>query len=670
MQNKPEILAPAGDKNAFLAAIAAGADAVYLGLKHFSARMAADNFSSTELSKMVELAHKEDRKVYVAMNTLVKPGDPDSAARLIGRLQRDVGPDALIMQDLGMVEVAKQVGFKGELHLSTLANVTHPAAFKVAQEMGVDRIILPRELDIDEVRQCSDACPEDMSLEMFVHGALCYCVSGRCYWSSYMGGKSGLRGRCVQPCRRVYQQKARKGRFFSCQDLSLDVLAKTLLPIENLKSWKIEGRKKGPHYVYYVTTAYKLLRDNPDDPQARKQAEQILEQALGRPSTHSTFLPQKRRSPVEPGEQTSSGRLVGKITVEPPAKAKKGERTYPKYFFKPRFELLKADYLRIGYEDEQWHFTDRVPHPVPKNGTFVLRAPAGKRPKSGTPVFLIDRREQEMINLLKEWDGKLSRCKGTKSEAIEAPLTYPAAGKRPRAVTILMRDHLPHGKEGKAGKFTDTANGIWLGERALKTVGRTLFGRMSWWLPPVIWPNEENKWRSMIKMALRQGARHFVLGSPWQAAFFEGARNIDLIAGPFCNPSNPAAIAALKKMGFKGAIISPELSQEDIMELPKQSCLPLGVVLYGYWPMGISRFPLEGVKPNEPFYSPKGECFWLRRYGQNSWIYPGWPMDIEKNKQQLLQAGYTMFVKLMEKPPSVVPEAKRTSPFNWDLNLL
>jgi putative protease len=174
----------------------------------------------------------------------------------------------------------------------------------------------------------------------------------------------------------------------------------------------------------------------------------------------------------------------------------------------------------------------------------------------------------------------------------------------------------------------------------------------------------------MIKQALRQGARHFVLGSPWQAAFFEGARNIDLIAGPFCNPSNPAAIAALKKMGFKGAIVSPELSQEDIMELPKQSCLPLGIVLYGYWPMGISRFPLEGVKPNEPFYSPKGECFWLRRYGQNSWIYPGWPMDIEKNKQQLLQAGYTMFVKLMEKPPAAVPEAKRTSPFNWDLTLL
>ena len=179
-----------------------------------------------------------------------------------------------------------------------------------------------------------EACPEGLDLECFVHGALCYCVSGRCYWSSYMGGKSGLRGRCVQPCRRVYRQggaaaaamakqaeqqareqgrngrdggrdmrrprpqrsnpgKGRDGRFFSCLDLSLDVLAKTLLHIPHLVSWKIEGRKKGPHYVYHVVTAYRMLRDNPGDPQARKDAEAILEMALGRPGSRARFLPHK-----------------------------------------------------------------------------------------------------------------------------------------------------------------------------------------------------------------------------------------------------------------------------------------------------------------------------------------------------------------------------------------
>ncbi len=669
MLDKPEILAPAGDTKACLAAFAAGADAVYLGLKHFSARAQADNFSSTELSRIVDLAHSENRRVYVALNSLLKPGDPDAAGRLITRLNRDVKPDALIIQDLGAVEIAQQAGFQGELHLSTLANVSHPAAIAVAHNMGVSRIILPRELNLDEVRQCSEACPDDMTLELFVHGALCYCVSGRCYWSSYMGGKSGLRGRCVQPCRRVYQQNKRKGRFFSCMDLSLDVLAKTLLPLPHLRSWKIEGRKKGPHYVFYATTAYKLLRDNPDDPAARKQAEDLLQQALGRPSTHSLFLPQRPHTPTQAGEQTSSGLLVGKVVMEPAPKAKKGERTYPKYFFKPRMDLLQYDFLRIGYEDEPWHFTDKVVKRVPKGGTYMLRAPARKDPKSGTPVFLIDRREPGMMRLLSEWEAKLRASRGHKGETVEFTPQYPKPGKRLPSVTILLRPGLPHGKEGKAGKFTGSVNGLWLGAKTLQTVGRTLFPRMSWWLPPVIWPDEEAGWQKMIQQALRNGARHFVLGSPWQVAFFEGAK-ADLVAGPFCNPANPAALTALQKLGFRGAIISPELSGDEILSLPRQSCLPLGIVLSGFWPMGISRLPYEGVKLNEPFQSPKGEVFWMRKYGQNTWIYPGWPLDLEDRRDQLVAAGYTMFVKMLETPPQAVPEATRTSPFNWEIPLL
>ena len=243
MTRKPEILAPAGDTQSFLAAMAAGADAVYLGLKHFSARMQADNFGSAELSRMVELANENGRRIYVAFNTLVKPDDVPAAGRLIARLARDVKPHGLIIQDPGVLALARQAGYEGGLFLSTLANLTHPASLLAAKELGADRVILPRELSIDEVKQISAACPEGLDLEMFIHGALCWCVSGRCYWSSYMGGKSGLRGRCVQPCRRVYKQRNHSGRFFSCLDLSLDVLAKTITDIPHLSCWKIEGRK-------------------------------------------------------------------------------------------------------------------------------------------------------------------------------------------------------------------------------------------------------------------------------------------------------------------------------------------------------------------------------------------------------------------------------------------
>lgn len=310
-----------------------------------------------------------------------------------------------------MLDLARQAGFEGGLFLSTLANLTHPEALRQALALGASRVILPRELSIDEIRQMGEACPEGLDLECFVHGALCYCVSGRCYWSSYMGGKSGLRGRCVQPCRRVYRQgggavqalarnaekeernargeipisversrreggkgaarraprpqsrgKEHYGRYFSCLDLSLDVLAKTLLDIPHLVSWKIEGRKKGPHYVYHAVTAYRMLRDNPGDPQARRTAEEILQMALGRPPSRARFLPQKNNLPLTPDGQTSSGLLVGKVRVEQDGRI----------LLKPYFELLPQDLLRVGVEDERWHAT------LP-----VTRAhPQGRKPRA------------------------------------------------------------------------------------------------------------------------------------------------------------------------------------------------------------------------------------------------------------------------------------------------
>lgn len=668
----PEILAPAGDMQAALAAFAAGADAVYLGLKHFSARMQAENFATGELAALTDLAHAEGRRIYVAMNSMLKPGDPGAAGRLVARLARDVRPDALIVQDLGMLDIARQAGFAGELHLSTLANVTHPAALAVARDLGASRVILPRELNIDEIRACGAACPDGLDLEFFVHGALCYCVSGRCYWSSYMGGKSGLRGRCVQPCRRVYRQKGREGRFFSCLDLSLDVLAKTLLSVPHMASWKIEGRKKGPHYVYYAVSAYRLLRDNPDDPKARKQAEDILEMALGRPGTHSRFLPQRGDDPTAPGEQTSSGLLAGKI----------GQNPEGDIFFKPRFNLLPQDLLRIGYEDESWHSTLPVARHVPKAGTFTLRLPRHKTPKSGTPVFLIDRREPELTREVRAWQAKLERHRGAmrngdrEGGAVDFTPAYPAPGKPARPLDVILRGSLPHGREGKAGVRPGTVMGLWLSPKALREVSRTLYPRISWWLPPVIWPDEEAQWVRMARQAARDGARHFVLNAPWQVALFgepgddKARRDLVLTAGPFCNTSNPAALAVLRTLGFAAAIVSPELPGEDILALPRQSCLPLGVVLSGYWPMGVTRHHLEGLKPGEPFTSPKNEVFWARRYGQNTWIYPGWPLDIEDRRPQLEAAGYTLFVRIDEHPPQTVPEPRRTSPFNWDIPLL
>lgn len=655
----PEILAPAGDVPSALAAFAAGADAVYLGLKHFSARMTADNFSTLELSRLVDLAHSEGRKVYVALNTLLKPQDLSSAGRLIKRVCLGAAPDALIVQDLGTLDLARQTGFTGGLFLSTLANVTHPLAAQAAREAGATRVILPRELSIDELRIVDAARPEGLGFEFFIHGALCWCVSGRCWWSSYMGGKSGLRGRCVQPCRRVYTQKGKTGRFFSCQDFSLDVLVKQLMTLPGIVSWKIEGRKKGPHYVYYVTSAYRMLRDHGQDPKARKEALEILEMALGRPVTRARFLPQKDTRPTAVDGQTSSGLLAGKVTRNEDGA----------FIVKPRFDLLPKDLLRVGVEDESWHATMPVSRFVPKGGTFTLKMPRHKSPKTGTPVFLIDRREPELMDLIANWEKRLAAAKARPDVEVAFEYAFAPAAKPEKSVDIVLRGNLPQGRDGKSGLKPGTFQGLWLSPKALESVSRTLFSRISWWMPPVIWPDEEESWIRMVRIALRNGARHFVCNEPWQTAMFPDGKAA-LVAGPFCGITNAAAVSVLKDMGFVGAFVSPELGEKDILSLPRMSSLPMGIVLSGYWPMGISRHGIAPLKPEEPFQSPKGEEFWARRYGQNVWIYPAWPLDIAGRRPALEKAGYSMFATFAEWPPRSVGEAKRTSEFNWSVDML
>lgn len=657
----PEILAPAGDQDCFLAALAAGADAVYLGLKQFSARMEAKNFGLAPLARLTELAHANGRRVYVAMNTMLKPGEGAQAYRLIKRLAEQVLADGLILQDLGMLNLARQAGFTGRIAFSTLANVSNPAALLAAKAFGADRVIIPRELSLEEMRLMGDTCPPGLELECFVHGALCYCVSGRCYWSSYMGGKSGLRGRCVQPCRRNYERSGvRSGhgnaingsRFFSCQDLELGASARSLLSVPHLASWKIEGRKKGPHYVYFTVRAYSMLRDSPDDASAIAMAQDLLAQALGRPGVKARFL--KPVLPMAPGKQTSSGLLAGKIIITP-----KGEP-----ILKPRFDLLSGDYLRIGVEDERWHATLPVKRSVPRGGVWKLSLEKHKTPPAGTPVYLIDRKEPGLEKVLGEWRAKLQAIPEKTLANMEGRPRLAQPAQRKTLVDMVVT------RGGRRLSWDDKkhpANACWLWPGAVE-LSRAMMCKTFFWLPPDLWPENESATKALVTSLWRNGARHFVCNSPWQRALFpeklpEDAR---LIAGPFCNVANGWAVEELARAGFTAAFASPELSRKDFLALPSQSPLPLGLVLNGYWPMGLSRFGLAGLTAGEAFRSPRGEVFWSRNYGGTVWLYSAWPLNLEAKRKELVKAGYSFFATLRETPPETVSQTKRAGLFNWD----
>jgi putative protease len=650
---KPEILAPAGNKESFLAAVAAGADAVYCGLKTFSARMAAQNFSIEELIPLADLARSRGAKLYLAANTLLKPGELQPLCEQLQLVQRYVKPQALIVQDLAVGEIAKQIGFKGEIHLSTLANVTVTRMLKrLPKTFGVQRVVLPRELDIEEMKLMAAACPKDLFLETFVHGALCYSVSGRCYWSSFLGGKSGLRGRCVQPCRRRYQQGHQKHRSFSCQDLSLDVLVKALAGVPKIKAWKIEGRKKGPHYVYYTTTAYKMLRDEGHDAQAKKVAVQLLEQALGRQGTHYHLLPQRPQNPVDTEAPSGSGQMAGTV---------RGAHNKP--YIEPRLDLMAKDKLRIGYEDDPWHQTLVISKAVPKRGQYFFKLFRGKRPANGSPVFLIDRREPGIVKELEQLENQLA--------VVEKPVT-PKSGfklRLPPASPKKLHLWLMHVRRNPGQRMRKTSPGLWAKFEQLEHVQAQDAKHTWWWLPPVIWPAQEEQWQEHITKLLHKGARRFVLNAPWQMAFFRRSSGLNLWAGPFCNIANPLAIRGFKMMGGQGVIVSPELGKTDLEALAAKSVLPLGLVVSGFWPLCVSRVPGDRIQTDQPFISPKGEQGWVREYNDLYWVYPNWQVDLRAVQGQLQKAGYRMFIHLDEPVPKAVKIKKRPGLWNYDLGL-
>jgi len=260
---KPELLAPAGTPDCFHAALEAGADAVYCGVDNgFNARLRAKNFSVKTLSHLIPFAHANNRKVYITVNTLIKQQELEPAVHLLYQLEQ-LGVDAIIVQDIGLIHICRTHFPRLRLHASTQMALHNSAGVAAAEAMGIKRAVLARELTVKEVAAIKRTCSAE--LEVFVHGALCYSFSGMCLASSFLGGSSGNRGRCTQVCRREFSMKnsASRGYFFSPGDLCLLNYLDRYREA-GVSSYKIEGRMKSAGYVRSVVAMYRRAIDNPD----------------------------------------------------------------------------------------------------------------------------------------------------------------------------------------------------------------------------------------------------------------------------------------------------------------------------------------------------------------------------------------------------------------------
>ena len=310
MQNNIEILAPVGNEEAFVAAVSAGANAVYLGLKDFSARAKAKNFSFSQLNQICSYAKENNVKVFVAFNTLFQQKDINKVFNCLGRLS-SISIDGLIVQDLSVIYIVKKYFPHIPLHASTQLCVHNSYGVKQAEELGFKRVVLARELSFEQIRQIKQQ--SNIELEIFCHGALCFCVSGLCLFSSFIGGYSGNRGLCTQPCRRLWEINKKSGYFFSPKDLQLIDYVKQLKDI-GITSLKIEGRMKNADYVYKTVKAYRLLADSTSDNfnDSLLQAQEILKYDYARTKTTCNFI-NKSVNIFEPEKSKSLGLYIGKI---------------------------------------------------------------------------------------------------------------------------------------------------------------------------------------------------------------------------------------------------------------------------------------------------------------------------------------------------------------------
>lgn len=270
---KPELLAPAGDFERLRMAVAYGADAVYLAGGDFGMRAFAGNFSPEELERAVELCHGRGVKVHVTCNTLPRN---DEVARLPEFLERldAVGVDAVIVADLGVFRLAQRHAPHVQLHMSTQAGVANYESARMWHELGASRVILARELSLDEVRELRAKTPKALEVETFIHGAMCVSYSGRCVLSNYMTGRDAQRGACAQPCRYKYalmeekrpgeyfpvEEDAKGAYIFSSRDMCMIDHVSELMEA-GIDSLKIEGRAKSAYYAACVTNAYRHAID-------------------------------------------------------------------------------------------------------------------------------------------------------------------------------------------------------------------------------------------------------------------------------------------------------------------------------------------------------------------------------------------------------------------------
>ena len=650
MTKIPELLAPAGNIESFHAAAENGADAVYLGLKRFNARATAANFSLVDLSRVIPYARRRGIRVYVALNSILSEFDlPEILDTLQGL--RDLAPDALIVQDAGLFFLVQKF-FPGlELHASTLMTAHSSAGVNALARMGASRVVLARELDLNEIETI--AANVECELEVFIHGALCFSYSGLCLTSSFQGGRSGLRGMCVQPCRLQFRQGGNKGFFLSCGDqCALPYLPK--LKRMRLSALKIEGRMKPADYIGLVVRAYRTVLDaaEGEEQEAIAESRKLLAQTPSRRLTAGYLDGGGSGEILAPHRSGSSGLWIGTVC------AVENDRVQ----IDLRHPLEKGDRLRPESEEgvekgafsvSRMFLADGAGAILAKAGEKVFVATAGNL-KVGERLFKVGKKTEPGTAIWKRIMAQVpsaARYAGRFPDADKVWNALETGAKRPPASveSLILKVDSPGDLNEAFASFARfvlvTATRANLETLAKQRFSRENSKRIGFSLPAILPEGRElDYYRRAIAWYCRQNVRTWELGNWGHFDLFESREGLNLIAGPRLNLRNVAALAEAAQLGCRMAVLSFEITRQELELLGGKSLHCIPVVAVHSWPPVFTSRLLPALLEGKLFFTPRKEAYLLKKEGKTALIYPDRPVNWFEHLPALRSMGYRHFL--------------------------
>lgn len=696
-----ELLAPAGNFENFKAAVEEGADSVYVGAPSLNARTLVREFSLAELNTMIQSAHESGVKVFVALNSLIREVDLPLLLKTLAFLE-SMSPDALIVQDLGLIRLVHTYFPTLKMHGSTLMTVHNRDGAQLLNELGCSRVVLARELTMKEISSLVEE--KDIEIEVFIHGAMCFSYSGLCLFSSFHGGKSGLRGKCVQPCRRKFSTASSKhqvktsnagsGYLFSMNDLSGLELVPELMKM-GVDSLKIEGRLRSETYVRNIVKAYRLVIDADEESRAEviKEASLLVNEAMGRRISSGYFHAPRPRDAIVRHQSGNIGSYLGRIESIKPI----SDRLYGSITLKNPCQIGERIRVHIERTGERLAFTLAE---IKDENTIVKNAPANKKVlvllpktfkqlennKSTIELYRVDtvtpKKNKKTGSLLVLKPTQLSKHQSASVNAKIARInkkifSVPTVTKQKTTKLGRKRHKTWAHKKSELWLRADTpelilAKSPFNPDRYVLNINKKMISNIGqikkhlgrnirsaiWALPPVIHDARIRSVEKQITLLMKTGFRAFQIAHLSQLQLFVGQR-VHLYGDYTLNLLNSQSINLAAETGLIGAQLSIEIDKRSLQNTLNENRsqgsaenrksarakrLQLGLSVYGTPALFTSRISADSFSSKRILVSPKNEQFFVENQDGYTLTRSKKPFSLLPYKQELQQVGLDYLV--------------------------